>query len=532
MNLAILKDIEQLRQVALLQEREIVVLHRRIAQLKAENARLQGHTEADLQAELEILKERMQAQRRTLFGQSSERSHGSQEKSTSRERRRPRRGHGPRPQPELPTVEKVVELPEAERVCDLCGGRLEVWEGQGEASEEIDVIQREYRVVKRVREKYHCRCCGGSVKSAPAPPKVIPGGRYSVDFAVQVVIDKYADHLPLARQQKIMRRRGLIIERQTLWDQVEAVSRHLTPTYLALGGRVLSAPVVGADETRWPVMAGHRGKGSKQWWVWAATSEDAVFYRIAESRDTAAAAELLGGYQGILVVDGYSVYGSLKREAAAARAGPGELPGTGAGPPGAGPLPDYEIAGCWAHVRRKFLGAAPSYPAAARAVQLINRLYFVERYARHKRPDDPAYLLELRGRVSRRIVDKLRAWLAAHSPRVLPRSLTGGAIAYADNLWTELSRFLEDPRIPLDNNHSERGLRSVVVGRKNHYGSRSRRGTEAAAICYTVIESARLAGLDPAWYLAEALRRAIERPGTAILPHDLLDHPQARKLPG
>ena len=118
-------------------------------------------------------------------------------------------------------------------------------------------------------------------------------------------------------------------------------------------------------------------------------------------------------------------------------------------------------------------------------------------------------------------MENLRAWLL-ETP-ALPESLLGKALSYADGLWPGLVRFLDDPRIPLDNNGAERALRGVVVGRKNHYGSRSRRGTEVAALFYSLLESAKLAGIEPAGYLAEATRRAIAHPGTVTLPRDLRD---------
>jgi transposase len=108
-----------------------------------------------------------------------------------------------------------------------------------------------------------------------------------------------------------------------------------------------------------------------------------------------------------------------------------------------------------------------------------------------------------------------------HAQRVLPQSGLGKAIAYTDGLWPGLVRFLGDPTIPLDNNATERALRGVVVGRKNHYGSKSLRGTQVAALFYSLLESAKLIGVDPAAYLAEATRRAIATPGTVTLPTDL-----------
>jgi transposase len=316
-------------------------------------------------------------------------------------------------------------------------------------------------------------------------------------------VGKYLDHLPLERQVRIMRREGLLIDSQTLWDQLATVADLLGPTHKALGQYVLQAPVVGADETRWRLM---EQPVAKRWWVWTLCRDDAVVYRILETRSQQAAREILAGYRGIVLADGYGAYDAL------ARAGPG-----------------FTLAHCWAHVRRKFIEAKPHYPEPCRAVlDLIGQLYAVE----HEVPCLPAAaavetahdLLALRGRLrqerSRAIVHEIQTWALAQ--RVLPESSLGKAITYLLGLWAGLTRFLDDARIPLDNNRTERGLHGVVLGRKNHYGSRSRRGTEVAALFYSLIESAKLCGVDPKRYLLTATRTALADRTAATLPHTLL----------
>lgn len=179
-------------------------------------------------------------------------------------------------------------------------------------------------------------------------------------------------------------------------------------------------------------------------------------------------------------------------------------------------------------MRRKFVEAEPHYPGPCREVlELIGQLYAVERAAprldRAGGEDGRAEALTMRATLrreqSRAIVEAIRAW--AHGQRALPESSLGKAIAYMLGLWPGLTRFLEDARIPLDNNATERGLRGLVVGRKNHYGSRSQRGTEVAALFYSLIESAKLAGVEPKAYLLRAARAALATPGTVTLPHML-----------
>ena len=166
---------------------------------------------------------------------------------------KPKTGHGPRSQPDLP-IEKVVHtLADDERTCSFCGGDLKVMGELVEESEEITVISLEYKILHHLRQKYRCGC-NAQVDTAPGPVKLMKGGRYSIDFAAQVAENKYLDHLPLERQVRAMERAGLIIDSQTLWDQIEKLAQHLQPTYDALCKLALEAAVIYADEARWQLM--------------------------------------------------------------------------------------------------------------------------------------------------------------------------------------------------------------------------------------------------------------------------------------
>ena len=231
------------------------------------------------------------------------------------------------------------EQPDEAPPCPQCGGTLAPWQNQYEEADEVDVIERTFRIVRHRRQKYRCRC-GACVVTAPGPAKLVAGGRYSVDFAVAVAVAKYLDHLPLARQVRQMARRGLTVDTQTLWDQLLALSHHLPPTYKALVADVLTAPVLGADETTWQLMEPGR---SKTWWVWALCRPDAVAYRLLGTRSAAGAATVLGDYRGIVVCDGYAAYRALAKRAAD-RAGP-----------------MITLGHCWAHVRRQYVEAEPAY---------------------------------------------------------------------------------------------------------------------------------------------------------------------------
>jgi transposase len=297
-----------------------------------------------------------------------------------------------------------------------------------------------------------------------------------------------------------MARADLTVDTQTLWDQLLALHRHLTPTYEALVAYVRSAPVLGADETTWQLMAPGR---SKTWYVWALQRPDAVAYRLLGTRSTAGARAVLGDYQGIVLCDGYAAYRALAKDGAGSRAGP-----------------VLTLAHCWAHVRRHFLDAEPHSPQVTEVLDLIGQLYQMERAVQAAAGDAPERLVAARRAQVAPLVEQIRAWVSAQ--RALPQSALGKALAYTTDLWPGLVAFLDHAAIPLDNNGTERALRGVAVGRKNHYGSRSERGTQVAALCYTLLESAKLAGVDPAAYLATATRRAIATPGTVTLPRELL----------
>jgi transposase len=158
-------------------------------------------------------------------------------------------------------------------------------------------------------------------------------------------------------------------------------------------------------------------------------------------------------------------------------------------------------------------------------LQLISKLYGVEREASRLALTEGQERLALRTKLreerSRPLVETIYAWAEEQRQRALPRSGLGQATEYLLGLWKGLTRFLEDPRIPLDNNAAERALRGVVIGRKNHYGSRSKRGTEVAALFYSLCESAKLAGVEPRAYLLQATHAALRKPGTVTLPHAL-----------
>jgi len=493
-----LDDPALVKQAALLLEHENARLHARLQQLTAEIAELKGNNgPKQLQLEIVRLQEQMATLRQEMFGASSEKRKTKDEPAMPRP---PRNGHGPRQQTELPVEEHAHELVEADRVCPDCGATLAEWEGQTEDSEEITVVERHFVVRKHRRKKYRCKH-GCAPVTAPGPLRLVEGGRYSVEFAVYVAIAKYLYHLPLERQVRMYLANSLVVDSQTLWDQIEVLAKHLAPSYQALRNEVFASPLIHADETYWLMLS--KGTG-KKWYAWTVASQAAVYHRIFDSRSTAAAREVLGDYHGNVVADGYEPYQTVAR----------------AGPDG---VTRYTLAFCWAHVRRKYVKAEPFAPTCAEVIALIGKLYEIERELPNphsltgvEQEVALAHILAVRRRRSAPVVDAIKAW--AERQQGLPESTFRKAIKYMLDLWHGLTVFIENPWVPLDNNLVERQIRPLVVGRKNHYGSKSKRGTEVAALFYSLIETAQLRGEEPAAYLQRAALAAITTPGTLTLP--------------
>jgi transposase len=504
------KDPETLRQIVQLLSAENEHLHTRIAALSARVDELENkQTPEQLALELATLQEQMDRLQRRLFSDSSEKRSTEPKRPPPAE---PQTGHGPTEQPDLPHVETTVELADDDKICDSCGGELEDMGDQTEDSELIDVIERKFIVRKIKRRKYRCRC-GCAIKTAPAPVKPIEGGRYSLDFAAHVVTDKYTDHSPLDRQRKTMLRDGLVVSTATLWDQVHAIATWLEPVYDVLRQYILSADVIGVDETHWRLLSSKNG--GKKWWVWALTSRDAVWYGINPSRSAKVATEYLDGFEGVAVCDAYKVYQTVQRIAAQAGL-------------------DFILALCWSHARRHFVEAEANYPQCGHAIDLIGKLFAIDRETTDptllhgdRKLEEAQRRLEGRQSLAPPLLEELREWALAQRGR--PKSGLRKAIDYLLSNWKGLTVFVNDPYVPLHNNDTEQAMRGPVVGRKNHYGSRSERGTRAAAICYSIVETARRNGLNPHAYIVEAIKAldAGVRPQD-VLPLQLLWRQSAR----
>ena len=431
-------------------------------------------------------------------------------------------GHGPTPQPNLKREEQLHLLP-PDTACIQCGGELKAWKGRTQDCEEVDVVERTYRIKVHKHQTYRCRCCR-HLETAPADLRLVPGGRYSLPFAVSVAVDKYRDAIPLARQVKRMGAVQLKVTSQTLWDQINALATLLHHNYLALQSKLLEQEVLHADETPWRLI---KKGGSKRWWVWALTDGKRAFFLLAASRGQAPARQLLGDFAGVLVADRYVVYEALEK--GLTKAGGVQLKLEIDGVEHVEPQPNFTHATCWMHARRGFFRAHKAGEVDARVVlDLIGRLYSVEAEAKKSvatvrdAAEREAALLEarrtLRTTRSRGIVDVLDKWVDDHEP--IPGTLMADAITWIRNGRKPLRRFLDDPRLPLDNGEGERRIRPLVLGRKVFHGARSEAGTRVAAVLYSLVESCALQNVDAREYLRVAAERALDNRKQVFLPED------------
>jgi transposase len=367
------------------------------------------------------------------------------------------------------------ELP----ICDCCQIQMNIMEGQFEKSTEITVVERKYKKKINLRQKYSCSKCNSNIETAPGPIKLKKGSQYSTDFAVQVAIDKYSDHLPLHRQVGIMKRQGLDLKPVTLWNQIEALADHMQALYKAIHNEIKNGNVINSDETRWPLLS----QGGKTWWVWGLRSKKACFYKIHESRSGKVPKKLLEGFKGVLQVDAYGGYNQVALE------------------------DDISLAYCWAHARRKFFEIKDLFPQETEPIlKKISELYFVEKEA-----NSPEEKLNIRKEKSGAILVELKRLISDTIIKSLPRSRIAKACSYSLNHWEGLKKFLENGEIDLDNNIAERSLRNPVLGRKNHLGSKSSVGAAVTSIFYTIFETCKINNVDPQAYLKDIIPNLINK---------------------
>jgi transposase len=400
---------------------------------------------------------------------------------------RRRRNRGALPA-HLPRIETLIDI--ADKACPCCQGALHrIGE---DVSERLDVIPTQFRVLVTRRPKYACRACETGIVQAPAPARLIEGGIPTEATVAQVLVAKYADHLPLYRQAQIYARQGITLDRSTLADWVGRAAWLLRPVQERLLLKLKASTKLFADETTAPVLDPGRGR-TKTGQLWAYARDDrpwqggdppGVVYLYAPDRKAERPAAHLAGFTGILQVDGYVGYRALERS------------GT------------IQLAFCWSHVRRPFyeLTASGPAPIASETLERIAGLYAVEKEIRGC---DAGTRQHIRQEKSRPIIDDLEPWLQAKLALISQKSKLADAIRYALTRWEGLTRFLNDGRIEIDSNTVERSIRPIALNRKNALFAGSDGGGEHWASIASLIETCKLNDVEPHAYLADVITKIV-----------------------
>jgi len=478
------------------------------AQAKQKNEKLQKQID-ELRAENRQLKDK-------LYGTKSEkksspdRSNQLEDPSQPDSRPKRSRGHQPnKPGPSrrdhshLPVVEEPVELPRDQCLCPKCG-KLREEMTETEDSELIEIDVRAYR--RRIRRKrYRATCDCPEVPrtlTAPAPPKLIPKGRYGISVWVHVLLDKFASYRATANLIEQLKMYDLALPPGTVTNGLKRLVPLLYPIYQALLERNGRSVYRQADETRWPVFVEVEGKNGHRWWLWAFLGEDTVVFRIASSRGHEVPQEHYPeDLCAFLMVDRYSAYKAMAQVKSGV----------------------VVLVFCWAHVRRDFIAVGKGWPElvdwALAWIRRIREIYRLNRERLRHAPQTSAF--EEHDTALREAIDAMdkQAINELADPKL--REPCRKALESLRSHWSGLTVFVDDPKIPMDNNASERTVRGPAMGRKNYYGSGSLWSVSLAATMFSILATLKRWNLNPlrwlTWYL-ESCAAAGGKPPSEIEP--------------
>lgn len=435
--------------------------------------------------------------KKTLYGRRSERSKMPRVKTgdaaTPEQKTATRRARA-EAKAQAPTLRVDHKVPDALRRCTACGRTDLTPMGPGKSTIVWEFVPAKFVRCEHVQEVLRCRC-GGCIVTAPGAPKVVEKGQYGASFLAHIAVAKCADHLPIYRLEKELARKGVPVARSTMNELLHRASALLAPVWTRLLDVIRARDVVLADETRLRILKDAGGK-PKTGFVWTLGAADAsggfdVAYEFADSRSGSTPKALLEGTKGVLLVDGYSGYNDIEKVSSRRRAA------------------------CLAHVRRYFFESLKTAPIAQEALDLITALYRVEHEAKELQLSEAAHL-EFRKTRAGPIRQRFKAWLDAERARHPPKSPLGTAIRYTLGQWNELGVFLDDARVPLDNNASERSLRRIALGRKNYLFVGDVASGRSLAGLYSLVATCESRGINPFDYLTDVLARVQDHPANAI----------------
>ena len=409
-----------------------------------------------------------------------------------RERAKPKR----QPLPDHLPRQEVVHQPADDGACTCpdCGkGMAKLGE---DVTEVLDYMPGHFQVIRHVRPKYACTACD-AITQAPAPPMPTPRGRATPATLAHLLVSKYCDHLPLYRQSEIYAREGLELDRSTLGDWVGQAAWLLDPVVAKIRQHVFAAEKIHGDDTTVPVLAPGLGRtATGRLWVYvrddrlfAGPAAPAAAYFYSPDRGAEHPTAHMASFAGLLQADGYAGFEGLYNPA---RTKPG---------------PIIEVA-CWAHCRRKFfdIWEATKSPVAKEALDRIAAIYAIEDKARFA----PAAERVEHRRETAPLLDKFFEWAKAAVGKLSGKLELAKAFRYTIARREELTRFVTDGRLEVDNNTAENAMRGIALGRKNYLFCGSDSGGERAAAIYTLVATAKLNGLNPEAYLRDILAKIAE----------------------
>lgn len=410
--------------------------------------------------------------------------------ATSEEKKQTRRAMAELRDTKLETVIEQLPVPPSACACDACGNTELREVGKGKPSTIYEYIPPSFQKVVLMRQTLACKC--GRLITAEAPARVGEKTRYAPSFVAHLCTSKLADSIPQHRLEKEYKRLGIPIARSTMNALLHRAATELKPLHDAACAMVKKGRVVGADET-----SVRQANLDKKAFMWTFNTPELSVYKYAETRSGKVAVEMLGESEGVIVVDQYTGYNQVTKPGMRVRAG------------------------CMAHTRRKIFEST-AHAGFDEALELIGKLYEVEREAKEAGLEGTAEHLAMRTERSRPLFAQLLSWGRKQRGRHEPRSGAGRAVNYLMKNRAALRVFLIDAEVPIDNNASERDMRPVAMGRSNYLFFQHKESGERHATLYTLVKSAEKNGLNPTAYLADVLVRVHTHPQSRIeelLPH-------------
>jgi transposase len=468
---------ENLSQKELIQRLDIA--ESELARVLRENYELRSLKITDEQLRM-IMQEQLESRRDEQYGASSERykKPKADKKDEPKAPPKPRVKKPSERYPGLPINERcIIENPAPS--CPCCAKEM-LPSGMTEDSEQLTVIPKKYEILRLMRMKYRCSC-QGAVLTVPSPPRIIPGSTYSDEMIVDVGLSKYCDLIPMERYSAMAARGGVKdLPPQSLIELTHGLADFLSPAYLRIKKGVLASRVLNADETPHRML---EGSDKKTWYLWGFSTPEHCFLECHDTRSGDVASDvLLNSKCEILVTDVYSGYGKAIRLANDQRRLSGKA--------------TIKNANCNSHARRYFHKAWSGYREAEFYLDHYHEIYQVNSAAKGQ---PPPRVRELRAQMRPRF-EAMKAKALQELPGYSEKSKYAKALKYLLENYAELTLFLDDPGVPIDNNSQERLLRNHVVGRKTWYGTHSERGALTAAVLFTLVETCKLNEVNPREY--------------------------------